>query len=73
MTVLAALAPHQVMNEWTRDPREILDTYVAAIRSNMLTYSIWEGNYAIVVPKQHRQVFAGAQWSKQHIRDYVFD
>ena len=73
VTVMAVESPHQIMNEWTQDPREILDTYVAAIRANMLTYSIWEGNYAIVVPKQHRQIFAAAQWTKQNIRDYVFD
>src|SRR5262249_58421206 len=51
----------------------ILDTYVAAIRANMLTYSIWEGNYAMVVPRQHRLVFAAAGWSKQQIREYVFE
>jgi hypothetical protein len=73
VTVMASGAPHQIMNEWTHDPRELLDTYVAAIRANMLTYSIWEGNYAIVVPKQNRQVFAAANWSKQNIRDYVFE
>jgi hypothetical protein len=73
VTVMAVESPHQVMNEWTQDPREILDTYVGAIRANMLTYSIWEGNYAIVIPKQHRQIFAAAQWSKQNIRDYVFE
>jgi hypothetical protein len=73
VTVLSAESPHQVMNEWTQDPREILDTYAAAIRANMLTYSIWEGNYAIVVPKQHRQIFAAAGWSKQNIREYVFE
>jgi hypothetical protein len=73
VTVMAVESPHQIMNEWTHDPREILDTYVAAIRANMLTYSIWEGNYAIVVPKQHRQIFARAQWTKQTIRDYVFE
>jgi hypothetical protein len=73
VTVLASGAPHQIMNEWTHDPRELLDTYVAAIRANMLTYSIWEGNYAIVIPKQNRQVFAAANWSKQNIRDYVFE
>lgn len=61
------------MNEWTHDPREILDTYVAAMRSNMLLYSIWEGNYAFVIPKQHREIFAAARWSKQNIRDYVFE
>src|SRR5690349_15125142 len=41
VTVLAAESPHQVMNEWTHDPREILDTYAGAIRGNMLIYSIW--------------------------------
>jgi hypothetical protein len=71
VTVLAAESPHQVMNEWTHDPREILDTYAAAIRANMLTYSIWPGNYAIVVPKQHRQIFADASWGKKEIREYL--
>ncbi|MDB5866180.1 MAG: hypothetical protein JWO70_3986 [Betaproteobacteria bacterium] len=73
VTVMAAESPHQIMNEWTHDPKEILDTYAAAMRANMLTYSIWEGNYAIVIPKQHRQIFAAAQWSKQDIRDYVYE
>jgi hypothetical protein len=39
----------------------------------MLTYSIWEGNYALVVPKQHRQIFAAAHWTKREIRQYVFE
>jgi len=73
VTVMAVESPHQIMNEWTHDPKELLDTYVATIRSNMLTYSIWEGNYAIVIPKQHRQIFAAAGWSKQHIREYTFE
>ena len=73
VTVMAVESPHQIMNEWTHDPKEILDTYAASIRGNMLTYSIWEGNYAIVVPKQHREIFAEAGWSKQNIREYVFE
>src|SRR5262245_1211893 len=73
VTVMSVESPHQIMNEWTHDPKEILDTYVAAIRANMLTYSIWEGNYAMVVPRQHRLVFAAAGWSKQRIREYVFE
>src|SRR5438128_2977614 len=43
VTVMSVESPHQIMNEWTHDPKELLDTYVAAIRSNMLTYSIWSG------------------------------
>lgn len=73
VTVMAVESPHQIMNEWTHDPKEILDTYGAAIRSNMLTYSIWEGNYAMVIPKQHRDIFAAAGWSKQNIREYTFE
>lgn len=73
VTVMAAGSPHQILNEWTHDPKEILDTYAAAIRCNMLTYSIWEGNYAFVIPKQNREIFAEAGWSKQNIRDYIFE
>ena len=73
VTVLGACAPHQIMNEWTHDPREILTTYAACIRANMLTYSIWPGNYFIVVPKQHRQIFAAAGWSRQNVREFVHD
>jgi hypothetical protein len=73
VTVMAVESPHQIMNEWTHDPKEILDTYAAAIRVNMLTYSIWEGNYAMVIPCMHRQIFAEANWSKQNIRDYIFE
>ncbi len=73
VTAMQVESPHQIMNEWTHDPKEILDTYAAAMRSNLLTYSIWEGNYAFVIPRQHREIFAAAGWSKQNIRDYVFE
>jgi len=73
VTAMQVESPHQIMNEWTHDPREILDTYVAAIRGNMLTYSIYEGNYAFVIPKQHREIFVAAGWGKKEIREYVFE
>lgn len=73
VTVLAVESPHQIMNEWTHEPKDLLDTYAAAVKSNMLTYSIWEGNYAMVVAKQHREIFAAAGWTKQHIREYMFE
>jgi hypothetical protein len=73
VTVMAAESPHQIMNDWTREPRELLTTYVAGIRANMLTYSIWAGNYALIVPKQHRHVLTAAGWSKKDIRDFVFE
>lgn len=73
VTVMAAQAPRQLMNEWTTKPEEILDTFAGEIRANMRHYSIWPGNYAIVVPPQLRTHFAAAGWSKADIRAYVFE
>jgi hypothetical protein len=73
VTVLAAGSPHQLMNEWTRDPRELLETYAATMRANLLTYSIWPGNYAIVVGRQHRDLLVAAGWSKRDVRQFVHE
>jgi len=73
VTVMAAGAPRQLMNEWTTNPEEILDTFVAEIRANMRHYSIWPGNYAIVIPPQLRTHFEAADWTKADIRQYVFE
>jgi hypothetical protein len=72
VTVLAAGAPRQLMNEWTTRPEEILDTYVAEMKANMRHYSIWPGNYAIVVPPQLRAHFEKAEWSKADVREYLY-
>jgi hypothetical protein len=72
VTVLACEAPRQVMNEWTHDPEEILETFAAEMRHNMLTYSVWSGNYALIIPKQLRELLVTAGWHKQHIRDYIY-
>ena len=60
VTVFAAGAPRQIMNEWTTEPEEILETYAAEMRANMRNYSIWSGNYVIVVPKQQGAIFGVA-------------
>ena len=73
VTVLAAGAPHQLMNEWTRDPRELCETYAATMRANLLTYSIWAGNYVIVVGRQHRDVLHAAGWSKRDVRELIHE
>ncbi|MGF1595870.1 MAG: hypothetical protein ACFCVK_02915 [Acidimicrobiales bacterium] len=73
VTVVAALGPRQLMNEWTTEPTEILDTFVAEIRASMRHYSIWPGNYTIVVPPQLRAHFEAAGWTKGDIRRYVHD
>lgn len=73
VTVMAAGAPRQLMNEWTTVPEEILETYAAEIRGNMRHYSIWPGNYLLVVPTQHREHLDRAGWSKTDIQRFVFE
>jgi hypothetical protein len=73
VTAFAASGPRQIMNEWTTDPVDVLTTVVAEIKSTMLHYSIWAGNYAVVFPPQLRAVFHGAGWSKADIRQFVYD
>ena len=71
VTVMAGESPRQTMNEWTRDPADIVETFAAEIRHNMLTYSIWAGNYALIIPKQLRDLIAAAGWQKRDIQEYV--
>jgi hypothetical protein len=71
VTVMAAGSPRQIMNEWTTEPEQILETFVAEMKANMRHYSIWPGNYAIVIPPQLRAHFDVAGWSKADIRRYV--
>ncbi len=73
VTAVAAMAPRQFMNEWTTDPREISETIAAEIRSSQLNYSIWPGNFTVVLPPQLRSHFAAASWSKQDIQECVFE
>ncbi len=72
VTVLASESPRQVLNEWTEDPAEIAETFAAEMRANMLNYSIWPGNYVIVIPKQMRDVIVKAGWQKWDMREYIF-
>lgn len=73
VTAFAASGPRQVMNEWTSDPAEVATTLVAEIKASMLHYSIWAGNYAVVIPPQLRAVFHGAGWSKADLREFVHE
>jgi len=73
VTVMAAGAPRQVMNEWTVEPEDILETYAAEIRANMRHYSIWSGNYAIIVAPQHREHLEAAGWSKADVAQFIFE
>lgn len=73
VTAFAASGPRQFMNEWTTDPTEVATTIVAEIKATMLHYSIWAGNYAVVLPPQLRDVFHRAGWSKADLRRFVYE
>ena len=73
VTVFAAMSPRQLMNEWTRDPSEVADTFASEMRANMLNYSIWGGNYVVVVPRQLRGVFSDGGWGKAELADALFE
>lgn len=73
VTVMAAGAPRQIMNEWTTDPREILETFAAEMRANLRHYSLHAGNYAIIIPKQLREHIQAAGWSKADIAAFIHE
>jgi hypothetical protein len=73
VTVMAAQAPRQLMNEWTTKPEEILETFAAEMRANMRHYSIHAGNYAIVIPKQLREHLQAAKWTKSDIATFIHE
>ena len=73
VTAVASMAPRQIMNEWTTEPAELCETIAAEIRANQLNYSIWPGNYVVVVPPQLRTHFDNAGWTKADIAQCVFE
>ncbi|MGH7210387.1 MAG: hypothetical protein ACREF1_02865 [Acetobacteraceae bacterium] len=73
VTVMAAGAPRQIMNEWTTRPEEILETFAAEMRANMRHYSIHGGNYALIIPKQLRDHLQAAGWDKTDIAAFIHE
>ena len=71
--VMAAGAPRQIMNEWTTDPEEILETFAAETRANMRQYSIWPGHYAIIVPRQLREHLAAEGFSRADVGRRLYE
>ncbi|WP_421996645.1 hypothetical protein [Reyranella sp.] len=73
VTVMAAGAPRQIMNEWTTRPEEILETFAAEMRANLRHYSIYAGNYALIIPKQLREHLQAAGWTKADIAAFIHE
>ncbi|MGD0109780.1 MAG: hypothetical protein ABSC06_38020 [Rhodopila sp.] len=73
VTVMAAGAPRQIMNEWTTQPEEILETFAAEMRANLRHYSLHAGNYALIIPKQLREHIQAAGWRKADIARFIHE
>jgi hypothetical protein len=73
VTVMAAGAPRQIMNEWTTEPKEILETFAAEMRANLRHYSLHAGNYALIIPKQLREHLQTAGWNKTDIAAFIHE
>jgi len=73
VTVMAAGAPRQIMNEWTTQPEEILETFAAEMRANLRHYSLHAGNYALIIPKQLREHIQAAGWCKTDIARFIHE
>jgi hypothetical protein len=73
VTVMAAGAPRQIMNEWTTKPEEILETFAAEMRANLRHYSLHAGNYALIIPQQLRDHIQSAGWSKTDIAAFIHE
>ncbi len=73
VTVMAAMAPRQLMNEWTHAPEEILETFAAEMRGSQRHYSIYGGNQVVVIPKQLREILQAAGWSKADIGRFLHE
>jgi hypothetical protein len=73
VTVMAAGSPRQIMNEWTTEPKEILETFAAEMRANLRHYSIHAGNYALIVPKQLREHLQAGGWTKTDIAEFIHE
>src|SRR5262245_64789554 len=43
------------------------------MRANQLNYSIYGGNYVIVIPKQLREHIEAAGWSKRDIGEFLYE
>ncbi|MGE0769991.1 MAG: hypothetical protein AB7L90_26430 [Hyphomicrobiaceae bacterium] len=73
VTVMASMAPRQLMNEWTHAPEEILETFAAEMRGSQRHYSIYGGNQVVVIPKQLREIIQAAGWSKADIGRFLHE
>lgn len=71
VTILGTEGPRQVANLLNPDPKGILDTVAAAMRSPA-TYAVGKGGQGVVVlGPEHAAALIGARWSRRSVQEYL--
>jgi hypothetical protein len=70
VTVMAALAPHQVYNQISNTAAGVLGTLCDAMK---YPGQVGQPNYCLVIAGEHMLTIAADKWSKADIRRFVFE
>jgi hypothetical protein len=70
VTVMAALAPHQVYNQLSNSAAGVLTTLTDAMR---YPGQIGQPHYCVVLAGEHMRTIAGDGWSKADVRAFIFE
>jgi hypothetical protein len=70
VTVMAAMAPHQVYNQLSGTAEGVLTTLCDSMRN---PGQAGQPNYCLVLAGEHMRTIAGSGWTKADIRRFVFE
>jgi hypothetical protein len=70
VTVMAALAPHQVYNQLSSTAAGVLDTFCDTMKNPGMA---GQPHYCLVIAGEHMRTIAADGWDKAKIRQYVYE
>ena len=70
VTVFAASGFYNIENHYTNDPEALLTTFADALAS---LGAISPGESVVVFSPEHAAIAAGSGWSKQDVREFLFE
>ena len=70
VTVMAAMAPHQVYNQLSNTAAGVLDTFCDTMKNPGM---VGQPHYCLVIAGEHMRTIAADNWTKADIRNYVFE
>ncbi|MDR0360967.1 MAG: hypothetical protein LBJ87_16085 [bacterium] len=70
--VIGCEAPHSVTNHLADDPPGILDSIVSAMSTIAHNNAVSSGSCAVVLGVEHANTIAGAGWTRNDVRSYLW-